>query len=544
MTLESGQPAPRAADMDRARYHFQILADTAADLSGARHPHKILESFLLSAQGGVGARGGFVALLGERPEDFHFIARPPSEAPKRAAADSLNLYLREMEDGRKIPFFVPCLPGSEWARQCEILLICPLDEQWRGVLGLEKALHGADYDDNDRQLLTGLAILFQTSLRFALFAARIEMLNAELEKRNEAMDRQIFHLDALRELAREITRTELLDVADSLLLTVLGHFSRTQGVLLIHDRERGAITRSAKGLDGPFHLTPAEVDRLFFLCLAGARHKHLHPLQVEPVETLAAVSALPIGFALERAFLFMIREQVYGVLLLGPPLGPSPGGDDEPLLVFVSQVVLLLKNADSFATITTLNADLAVQNDELRRTIDELTQAKDHISVLEAAGRRIAGIVHRRSADLVRIRWVDFLLIIALSLGMGLVFNHQSPWGVPLVEPAGPDVAVISVRDAQGMMTGRDALLVDARPREFYERGHAEGAINVPAQLFDLVYMMQMASEDPERPIVVYGRSVSRRYDTIVARKFLSRDHDLVYIVDDADALIREGIRP
>ena len=42
-------------EIERARYQFQILSDTAAELSGARHPHKILESFLLSAQGGVGA---------------------------------------------------------------------------------------------------------------------------------------------------------------------------------------------------------------------------------------------------------------------------------------------------------------------------------------------------------------------------------------------------------------------------------------------------------------------------------------------------------
>ncbi len=182
------------------------------------------------------------------------------------------------------------------------------------------------------------------------------------------------------------------------------------------------------------------MDRLFFLCLAGARNKHLQSLQVEPVGTLAAVSELPIGFGVRRAFLFMLREHLYGVILLGPGLGPGQAGEDELLLTFLSQAVLLLKNADSFATIRALNADLVAQNEELRRTIDELTRAKDHISVLEAAGRRIAGIVHRRSAELVRIRWVDFVLIIGLSLGMGFIFNQQSPWGVSLVEPAGPTI--------------------------------------------------------------------------------------------------------
>jgi hypothetical protein len=34
---------------------------------------------------------------------------------------------------------------------------------------------------------------------------------------------------------------------------------------------------------------------------------------------------------------------------------------------------------------------------------------------------------------------------------------------------------------------------------------------------------------------VVFGRSVSRRYDLIVARKFLGRDHERVFIVTDAE---------
>jgi len=37
------------SDADRARYQFQILFETASELSGARYPHKILEAFLLSS---------------------------------------------------------------------------------------------------------------------------------------------------------------------------------------------------------------------------------------------------------------------------------------------------------------------------------------------------------------------------------------------------------------------------------------------------------------------------------------------------------------
>jgi len=200
-----------------------------------------------------------------------------------------------------------------------------------------------------------------------------------------------------------------------------------------------------------------------------------------------------------------------------------------------------LKNADSFATITGLNEDLQRQNRELRETIAELTRARDRISMLEAAGRRIAAVVQRKVDSLMRVRAVDFMLILVLSLGVALAFNTQNPRGIPLVEPTGPEVPVLGAQDALAMLENEEALLVDARPREFFERGHPDGAVNVPAQLFDLVYMMQLSAEDPERPILVSGRSISRRYDLIVARKLLGRDHEQVFVVLDPSPLDRKG---
>ncbi len=532
--------ARHVSDMDRARYQFRILSDTAAELSGARYPRRILESFVLSAQGGVGARGSFAAILGAG--EFELLAHSSLSknlTPEYAAV--LRSHLDALEGERKGPYFVPSLQGELCPGRCELLLVCPLDEGRDGVLGLEANLAGRPYDENDRQLVASLGTLFQTSLRFSLFAARVELLNAEMAKRNDALDRQIFHLSALRELSREIIRVDMADVMDSLLLTILGHFARPQGILVLHDRATGGVMTSAKGGAEAPALAASDVDRLFFLCLAGAREKRLQPLSAEPVDQLHALSELPLGFPPDRAFIFMLRDNLYGVLLLGRTLDPSTAVEDELLQAFVSQGVMHLKNADSFATITALNEDLARQNEELRSTIAELTRARDHISVLEAAGRRIASIVHSKARSLDRVRAFDFLLIVLLSLGMALAFNLHNPRGIPLVEPPGAEVEAITKARAQELVAMEDALLVDARPREFFERESAPGAINVPAQLFDLVYMMQLASEDPERPIVVFGRSVSRRYDLTVARKFLGRDHERVYIVTGVEPRDLQG---
>ena len=517
------------ADIARARYQFAILSEAAAELSGARYPRRILESFALSAQGGVGARGAFAAILGDG--EFELMAESGlSRNLKPEYARVLRDHLDALEGERRSPYFVPALEGELCPGKCQLLLVCPLDEGRDGVLGLEANLVGRAYDENDRQLVAGLGTLFQTSLRFSLFAAQVELLNAELRKRNLALDRQIYHLSAMSGLSREIIRVDMAEVMDAFLLNLVGHFARPDGLLVLHDRDAGTIFESARGGRARTGRNVAEVDRLFYLCLAGVRDKRLRPLRVERVEQLDALSELSLGFAPHRVFIFMLRDGLYGVMLLGRSLDPAIAPDDEPLEAFVAQGVMYLKNADSFVTISNLNEDLARQNEELRATIAELTRARDRISVLEAAGRRIAAVVHSKVASLERVRAFDFLLIIFLSFGLSLAFNIHNPRGIPLVEPPGVEVEVVSPEAAEMLLADEGGLLVDARPREFFEQGSADGAVNVPAQLFDLVYMMQMASEDPERPVVVFGRSVSRRYDLIVARKFLGRDHERVFI--------------
>lgn len=519
-------------DAGRARYQFQILAETAAGLRGERHPHKILEFFLLSAQGGVGSRGGFAAILAENAADMHVVSSPRDAQVELPDVAYMQTLLAGLAGERRAPFFIPELPGFVWPGQ-GLLLVCPLDDGGYGLLGLLEPLHERGFDADDRQLVNGLGLLFQTSLRFAVYATRVGVLNAELEKRNTALDRQVFHLTALRDLAAEVSLTDLRQVVDTLLLTVLGHFSRQSGCLLLLDRAGDRVVCGAQGIEAWTNLSAKAADQVLYLCLAGARRKHLPPLHVEPVAELSVLGELDLGFAVDRGYLFALRANLYGALLLGPPLTASSEQDDGLLHTFVAQVVLHLKNADSFATIQELNDDLAAQNAALKQTIADLTRAQDHISVLEAAGKRIAGIVHRRAEDLARLRWVDFALILGLSVGMALLFNWQSPRGISLYDPPRFDLEMVSVERTHAMLAKEGALLIDARPREFFDRHHVPEAINIPPQLFDLIYMMHLAGEDPERPVLIYGRTVSRSYDALVAEKFLGRDHEAVYLVEN-----------
>ncbi|MBF0258253.1 MAG: rhodanese-like domain-containing protein [Desulfamplus sp.] len=575
-------------EVERKKYHLSIIRAAVAELGSVRHHKLILESFLMSAQGGTGALGGFAAITGKLPKndltdnghalmgttknespivtansrDFHIkSSRAPEDAyiitrgVENITSEQIELLIKEAceyisNQEQPVPFFIT--QGSALiknrplplADRFVLILVCPIEDQRLVFLGLLPAMHGRDYDSEDRQLLTSLSSLFQISLNCALFSTRVELLNSELQKRNIELDRQVFYLNALRELTMEASEAVDVNMVLTVFLpTLLGRFSRHQGLVAIHDRATETIWLRSMGLDQTMSNGDRRsfVDRLLFLCLAGVKNKHIQPLQVEPVIEFEPILSMLDGFVPESAFLFLIKEQMYGALLLGSPLEERKFSEQERelLFAFVSQSVLHIKSADSFGTIVALNDNLAQQNQALRRTIDELTRAERRISVLEAAAIRITKIVNRNAERLMQVRLLDFVLLVGISLVLGAIFNLQNPRGIPLMPLPRPDIVKsISSQEAQKLLSSENALLIDARPRELYELGHATNAISVPSSLFDATYAMRFSTEDPERVIIIYGRSFSRLYDEAVARDFFNQDHEKIFLIKDDLELI------
>lgn len=522
-------------DMDRKQYHLALIRETAAELHGVRHPRIILEAFLMSAQGGIGALGGFAALTDRTSEVTDLIVRGTNAVSHDEIQSLITTACHpDLPQGKPLPFFLSQPESLPISRGFTLILACPIEDGRLAFLGLAPAMHEREYDDEDRQLLIGLSSLFQISLNAALFSTRVEILNAELGKRNTDLDRQVFYLNGLRELSMEAG--ESVDVEKFLsafLPTLLGRFSRSQGMVVLHDRTTGDIWLKSMGIEPEPMMTPQKVNRLLFLCLAGIQNKHIRPLQAEPVLRIEPLFGLVPGFLPQSVFLFLVKDGMYGAVLLGPPLEDRKFSDQEKELLsaFVAQSVLHLKNADSFAAILSLNKDLARQNKALQETIDELTRAERRISALEMAARRIAQMVNRNAERLMQVRPLDFLLLIGISIVLGAAFNLQNPKGIPFFPLPIPDeIKFINAPEAEKLLSEGNALLIDARPREFYALGHVKDAVNVPPTLFDAVYTANFNTEDPERPIVIYGRNFSRLFDEIIARKFLYRDHEQVYI--------------
>jgi rhodanese-related sulfurtransferase len=196
--------------------------------------------------------------------------------------------------------------------------------------------------------------------------------------------------------------------------------------------------------------------------------------------------------------------------------------------------MVFLKNARSFEVIQHLNRDLHESNAALRQTITDLTEARYRITALEKAKGHLKALFQQETERLGRASWLDFALILFTAALLAVLFNTSNPHGISALpetvfhSPA-PQVDVTAAR---AMVQNGAAVMVDARPREFYARAHIEGAINVPASLFDLVYKMKLARMlGPGSIVIVYGRSISKRYDQEVAHRLKRRDHEQVMIL-------------
>ncbi len=128
---------------------------------------------------------------------------------------------------------------------------------------------------------------------------------------------------------------------------------------------------------------------------------------------------------------------------------------------------------------------------------------------------------------------LDFVLIIGISLLCALVFNGSNPNGVALLPRMvlHSDISYIDLEAAVQKHAASSAVFVDARPTNFFEQVHIAEAVNIPLSVFDIMYMMTLQAYDKNQPVIVYGRTISRRYDVDVANKLYLRGHKQVRVL-------------
>lgn len=557
-------------ELERKRLSLRVLLETAHELSGILQPRKIMETFLLTAMGPIGAMRGVAVLA--RPVGCEGMVL--SRGLSAADAETLEQRLPDICDAY-FPYRDPDgdFPATKirairrdqaggdglLPRGMDILLCFSVDEDHCGLLALGPLLSGggagadAGLDADASDLLHGLLHLLIGALRGALAVHSVRQLSVDLGRKNDrlteslatsqaaqrGLDRRVHQLSAINELAGDLAHLrQVRDILDSFLLTMLGAFSVSSGLALVLDRSSRSVDLAIRGVPDTGLSGFAAADALVYKAFTASGAHSVAPLTVEAVaspQTSLAGCGLPLEASC--AVFFALDRDVQGVLVLGETLSGELLTGEEALLARVQAATLLgyVQGARHLSTITALNDDLVKRNAELTRTVTELTEARQTIYLLERAGERVRSFLRAEARRSRRFSWLDCGVILLAAMLLGFLFNLASPGGVPLVPEhlTRPPAQTITAQKARALQQSEGALMVDARPQAFFEQQRVRGAANLTPALFDMVYLMRFAQVPLSTPIIVYGGNLSRRWDEEVAARLTAREHERVLVLED-----------
>ena len=211
----------------------------------------------------------------------------------------------------------------------------------------------------------------------------------EIEQRRESfrqsehfqveLDRRVFHLKTLYDVSRNIFGTvDFESIVKHFLLMTMGNFGVIQALILILDIPSGKIKHFiSKG----FHDndTPHFRNEARQLLLDG----NLEESRGNGV-TFIRPGFLPQEISC--ALSFALGSDCLGLLVLGAKLTAEPYREDdkELLVTLVNNLIVALRNAQSFDDIKRLNQDLHEKNIQLEKALNELQQSMRKVEILES----------------------------------------------------------------------------------------------------------------------------------------------------------------
>lgn len=537
---------------DRRLFDLGLLHDAASELSGLSTPQQIARAFLLTAMGGLGAVSGFILVTGAPDRDGRSDASDPLVL-HRGLDEASAERLQEGAGAVRLDWLA-CGPGGRPPRQPHLIAASNLADdspfpkdsrllaRWTldggscGILGLGPKLGGPQstpgYGPEDSSLLLNLVDCLVTALSRSMLTQRLAAMGQDLASRNTELDRRVFQQETLIQALGEMNSLTGSDkLLESFLLFLMGTAGSGHGFALVLDATGQMAGFCGKGVDAgqmraldPVRLRQTATRGLFS---GGGRRVGW----LDDPEQFAQIG-LPPGYC---GIWFLADENVYGFAGLGSRLDGArlDEAQRETLLAVAGGFLTCLRTVRLLEATRKLNSELAARNLELQQTLDQITGYRIEIDGLERAKARIKELVLREMDRVSRVSWVDFAILLTVSVAMGLLFNWASPSGVNLIPShwSRPATDSVPVLEAKGMLDKGQYVLVDARPSESFKQEHIPGALNLTPDLFDFLYGMRLAKQPKDKPVLVYGRTVSRLYDEDVAGLLAKRGHKNVMLV-------------
>jgi len=131
-----------------------------------------------------------------------------------------------------------------------------------------------------------------------------------------------------------------------------------------------------------------------------------------------------------------------------------------------------------------------------------------------------------------KVRLFDFVFIGIVVLIFAAIFNLTNPNRINVIPKFynPEEISKVSTIDAKESFDGETAIFIDARPSNFYNQSHIKGAMNLPLPSFEINYMY-LATQDKEKTLIIYGRSIGALYDEEVARQLQLLGHENIQIL-------------
>ncbi|RQD59731.1 MAG: rhodanese-like domain-containing protein [Desulfonatronovibrio sp. MSAO_Bac4] len=557
----------RLADLERQAYQLNILNESIRELTHLEDQEEILEKFLLILLGAVGASKGFVLKLEQYGKSVQLEARGFDDVSQEGLRQSGSAiyskffsHLDSLED--MLPKQVRLVSINEvpeadshyipWPGNTMALVQWTLSAKCYGFIGLGAKINGEDFLGREVDFLLSMAEVFMDALKLARSSEQVKMLNKDLITKNQQLtsalahaqkaqtdlDRQLFHFRALSETSRELSGIfDKKKLMDSFLLMAQGTLSAKSGFMMLFDMSEDSLIMVRRGdkTKDLHKLDESSIKKFILSFYPSPACFSLSDFKVQSIQE-DHLSVRSLNMPLDIGIVFSLDENYFGIMGFCSKITESEfSQDEEEILTSLTRSFLVsLENVLSFEIIQKLNLDLGRRNYELSRTIDELRQTRDSLNVLQKTKNRISSLIQGEMLRLERVNVLDFVFIIVITLVLSLTYNISSPGGTSPVPETWTFTAQPSIEADWAVLKHRNnaAIFVDARPNEFYSQERIAGAVSLPLNLFDFVYMMRFSSIDPQKEIIVYGRNISRRYDEKVAHELALRGHKNVLILE------------
>lgn len=135
---------------------------------------------------------------------------------------------------------------------------------------------------------------------------------------------------------------------------------------------------------------------------------------------------------------------------------------------------------------------------------------------------------------------IPAIALISIFLGIGI--NHFRPGGIPLVRnwseapvagKTAEGIPVISLDDAARLHRDRQAVFMDARPQPLYAGGHIQGAVSLPWEQAEEIFIDVLKDIPPEKTVVTYCDGISCELSDHLAKFLSDLGYGRVYVLPD-----------